>query len=70
MVAYSTTRMNAATAYALTKTYWSQKSKMGAKARWWNGVDKGLMTNIKGKIHPGALKYYAEAGFNITSNQQ
>jgi len=70
VVAYSTTRMNAATAYALTKTYWSQKSKMGAKARWWNGVDKGLMTNIKGKIHPGALKYYAEAGFNITSNQQ
>ena len=70
VVAYSTTRMNAATAYALTKTYWSQKSKMGVKASWWNGVDKGLMTNIKGKIHPGALKYYVEAGFNITGNQK
>jgi len=70
VVAYGTTRMNATTAYALTKTYWSQKSKMGVKASWWNGVDKGLMTNIKGKIHPGALKYYVEAGFNITGNQK
>ena len=70
VVAYSTTRMDTATAYALTKTYWSQKSKMGIKARWWNGVDKGLMANIHGKIHPGALKYYIESGFSITSNQK
>ncbi|MEE2999309.1 MAG: TAXI family TRAP transporter solute-binding subunit [Pseudomonadota bacterium] len=70
VVAYTTTRMNSATAYALTKTYWSQKSKMGVNASWWNGVDKGLMSNIKGKIHPGALKYYTEAGFDISSNQK
>ena len=70
VVAYTTTRMSAATAYSLTKTYWSQKSKMGVKASWWNGVNKGLMSNIKGKIHPGALKYYAESGFNISINQK
>ena len=28
------------------------------------------MSNIKGKIHPGALKYYTEAGFSITSAQK
>ena len=70
VVAYSTIRMSAATAYALTKTYWTEKSKMGSKASWWNGVGKGLMKNIKGKIHPGALKYYAEAGFSIGSGQK
>ena len=44
--------------------------KMGAKAAWWNGVDKGLMKNIIGKIHPGAIKYYSEAGFSITAAQK
>jgi TRAP transporter TAXI family solute receptor len=70
VVAYSTLRMDAATAYALTKTYWTEKSKMGSKASWWNGVGKGLMPNIKGKIHPGALKYYTEAGFSVGNSQK
>ena len=70
VVAYSTTRMDANTAYSLTKTYWTEKAKMGQKANWWNGVDKGLMANIIGKIHPGALKYYQESGFNITESQK
>ena len=49
-------------AYALTKTYWESKANMGKGAPWWNGVDKGLMANITGKIHPGAMRYYKEAG--------
>ncbi len=69
VVAYSTTRMDDATAYALTKTYWDQKTSMGKGAPWWNAVDKGLMANIKDKIHPGAIKYYKEAGFEITADQ-
>ena len=70
VVAYTTTRMNDDTAYALTKTYWEGKAKMGAGAAWWNGVDKGLMVNITGKIHPGAVRYYKEAGFNLSDAQQ
>ena len=69
VVAYTTTLMDEATAYALTKTYWQQKADMGKGAPWWNAVDKGLMANIKGKIHPGAIKYYKEAGFEITADQ-
>ena len=69
VVAYTTTQMDDATAYALTKTYWEQKANMGKTAAWWNAVDKGLMGNIKGKIHPGAIKYYKEAGFEITADQ-
>ncbi len=69
VVAYTTTQMDNATAYALTKNYWDQKAKMGEGAAWWNGVDKGLMSNISGKIHPGALKFYEEAGFEISKAQ-
>ncbi len=69
VVAYTTTNMDDATAYALTKTYWEQKANMGKSAPWWNAVDKALMVNIKGKIHPGAVKYYKEAGFKLTGAQ-
>ena len=70
VVAYTTTDMDKNTAYNLTKTYWSQKSKMGVEAPWWNGVDRKLMANISNKIHIGALKYYQESGFNISAAQQ
>jgi len=70
VVAYTTNAMADDTAYQLTKTYWDQKAKMGEGAAWWNGVDKGLMSNIKGKIHPGAVKYYTEAGFELNDNQK
>jgi TRAP transporter TAXI family solute receptor len=62
VVAYTTTGMDEATAYALTRTYWEQKAAMGGTAAWWNGVSQGLLSNIGGKIHPGALKYYDEIG--------
>nr|WP_319383427.1 TAXI family TRAP transporter solute-binding subunit [uncultured Roseibium sp.] len=70
VVAYTTTSMDDDAAYELTKTFWEQKADMGNAAPWWNGVDKGLMGNITGKIHPGALRYYQEAGFELTPEQQ
>lgn len=70
VVAYTTTNMDDETAYALTKTYWQQKEKMGQGAAWWNGVNKGLLSNITGKIHPGAIKYYQEAGFALNDAQK
>jgi TRAP transporter TAXI family solute receptor len=70
VAAFTTTAMSDDAAYALTKTYWEQKSEMGKGAPWWNGVDKGLMSNITGKIHPGAVRYYQEAGFELTDAQK
>ncbi|TLP43168.1 MULTISPECIES: TAXI family TRAP transporter solute-binding subunit [Cohaesibacter] len=69
VAAYTTAAMDEDTAYALTKTFWEQKAKMGAAAAWWNGVNKGLMANITTKLHPGAIKYYKEAGFTLTDKQ-
>lgn len=70
VVAYATTNMDDDTAYQLTKTYWEQKAKMGEDAAWWNGVDQDLMGTIVSAIHPGALRYYTEAGFPITDAQK
>ena len=70
VAAFTTTSMNDDVAYALTRTFWAQKTEMGKGAPWWNGVDKGLMANITGKIHPGAIRYYKEAGFELTQAQQ
>ncbi len=69
VVAYTTTAMPDDVAYALTKTFWQQKAGMSAGAAWWTGVDASLMPTITGKIHPGALRYYKEAGFTISPAQ-
>ncbi|MBJ3776874.1 TAXI family TRAP transporter solute-binding subunit [Acuticoccus mangrovi] len=65
VIAYTTTQMDDDTAYALTKAFWEEKAKLGETARWWNGVDPSFLGNIAGKIHPGALKYYEEAGMAV-----
>lgn len=65
VVAHTTTAMDDDTAYKLTKTYWAQKKEMGASNAWWNGVSGDLLVNVYGKIHPGALKYYDEAGIKV-----
>lgn len=69
VVAYATTAMNDDLAYALTRTFWQQKAAMSSGAPWWTGVDQSLMATINGKIHPGALRYYKEAGFKLTPAQ-
>ncbi len=65
VVAHTTTAMDDNTAYALTKTYWAQKAGMGSANAWWNGVSGAMLSNVYGKLHPGALRYYDEAGINV-----
>ena len=65
VVTYTTTAMDDVTAYALTKTYWSEKTDLGKAAAWWNAVSTDMLVNVYGKLHPGALKYYDEAGVAV-----
>jgi TRAP transporter TAXI family solute receptor len=65
VIAHTTTDMDDATAYALTKTYWSQKSELGKSAAWWNAVSGDMLVNVYGKLHPGAIKYYDEVGIKF-----
>lgn len=65
VVAHTTTSMDDNTAYQLTKAYWSQKDSMGSSAAWWNGVSGAMLSNVHGKIHPGAIRYYDEVGIEV-----
>ncbi|MFY0645261.1 TAXI family TRAP transporter solute-binding subunit [Sulfitobacter geojensis] len=70
VVAFTTTKMDDDTAYALTKTFWENKAKLGDASPWWNGVDPAMLSNINGKIHPGAIRYYDEAGIALSDAQK
>ena len=68
VVAFTTTDMDNATAYAMTKTYWESKASMSAGAKWWAGVSLEMLENISTEIHPGAVKYYKEVGAKLAAH--
>ena len=68
VVAFTTTDMDDATAYAMTKTYWESKVSMSAGAKWWAGVSLDMLENISTEIHPGAVKYYKEIGAKLAAH--
>ena len=70
VAAFTTTKMSDDVAYMLTRTFWEQRETMGASVLWWNGVNQGLMEAITSKLHPGAIRYYKEAGFTLTDAQK
>ncbi|WP_417616897.1 TAXI family TRAP transporter solute-binding subunit [Oceanisphaera sp.] len=65
VIAYTTTSMEDDTAYTLTKTFWERRDAMAEEAAWWSSITPGMLTNMTGKLHPGALRYYEEAGFVV-----
>lgn len=70
VAAFTTTKMDEDTAYQLTRTYWEQKAEMANTSAWWNGVTEELMANITTPLHPGAVRYYEEAGFTLSDAQK
>ena len=68
VVAFTTTDMDNAAAYAMTKTYWESKASMSAGAKWWAGVSLEMLENISTEIHPGAVKYYKEVGAKLAAH--
>ena len=65
VIAYALTDMDEATAYQLTRSYWEGLAEMAKSNPWWKSIDASLLDNISVKLHPGALKYYAEAGIAV-----
>ena len=63
--AYTTTGMDEQTAYLLTKIYWTRKAEMAKANAWWGGVQPAMLDTLAGKLHPGALRYYREAGITV-----
>lgn len=65
VIAYTTTAMDDDTAYTLTKTFWERRDAMAEEAAWWSSISPGMLENITGTLHPGALLYYQEAGIEV-----
>lgn len=62
---YATRRMSNDTAYALTKTFWSQIAALAGKNPAWRAVTAAAIPTLGIKLHPGALRYYNEAGIAV-----
>ncbi|MDX2101253.1 MAG: TAXI family TRAP transporter solute-binding subunit [Alphaproteobacteria bacterium] len=62
---YGTTRMDDATAYELTRIFWTRRAEMARANPWWNAVAPEQITSLQIRLHPGAARYYAEAGIAI-----
>ena len=65
VAAYGTVRMDEETAYRLTKAFWTQKDAMSRSSRWWGGVTPELLATMAAPVHPGAARYYREAGITL-----
>lgn len=66
--AYTTLRMTDATAYALTKAFWSQRLALARKSPVWNAVLPSKLASLGVPLHPGALRYYREIGVRVPSD--
>ena len=65
VIAYTTTDMDEETAYTLTRTFWERREAMAEETAWWGGISHGMIANIAGTLHPGAIRYYDEAGIEF-----
>lgn len=66
--AYGTTKMDEATAYEITRVFWTKRAEMARQNPWWNAVAPEQLVMIGVKLHPGAARYYAEAGIKVPEN--
>lgn len=65
VIAYTTSDMDEETAYTITKTFWERRGALAETSPWWGGITEEMVANIAGEIHPGALRYYEEAGIDV-----
>jgi TRAP transporter TAXI family solute receptor len=62
---YTTSRLGDDVAYALTKAFWTRKSALERDRPEWRATTPETLAVLGAKLHPGALRYYAEAGIDV-----
>jgi uncharacterized protein len=62
---YTTRRLSNEDAYRITKTFWTNLPTLAQNAPAWGAVTPALLSVLKARLHPGALKYYLEAGIDV-----
>lgn len=63
--AYATQKMDEATAHAIVKAFWERKAELTKQNPWWGGVTAEQNALLGVPLHPGAARYYREAGIAI-----
>ncbi|WP_043531876.1 TAXI family TRAP transporter solute-binding subunit [Litchfieldella xinjiangensis] len=69
VIAYTTAAMDDDTAYTLTRTFWERREVMAEESPWWGGITPDMVGNIAGTLHPGAVRYYEEAGIEVPESE-
>lgn len=62
---FTTVRLSNADAYRITKAFWTGRDTLAENAPAWQAVVPSLLSALGIKLHPGALKYYREAGIQV-----
>ncbi len=62
---FATDAMDEDTAYTIVKSFWEQRDALAEENAWWGGVSPDLVMLMNTPLHPGALRYYEEAGIEI-----
>ncbi|MCP1315699.1 MULTISPECIES: TAXI family TRAP transporter solute-binding subunit [unclassified Halomonas] len=65
VMAFTTAQMDDETAFALTKAFWERRDAMAEEAAWWGAITPDMLAQMTTLLHPGALRYYDEAGIDI-----
>jgi TRAP transporter TAXI family solute receptor len=62
---YATTALSDEDAYRLTRAFWQAKPALEAGDPAWAAVTPETLVALAVKLHPGALRYYSEAGMPV-----
>ena len=62
---YTTRRLSNEDAYRITKAFWTSLPRLAQNAPVWSAVTPAMLSVLKARLHPGALKYYLEAGIKV-----
>ena len=67
---YTRKGMSEEVIYKMTKTFWEHIDEMYSVTSWAKGAlnKKNIFAQNRTKLHPGALKYYKEAGIKVPAN--
>lgn len=63
--AFTTAKTDDATAYEIAKSFWTQQAELAKNNPVWGPLKPVDVMTLGVKLHPGAAKYYAEAGIAI-----
>jgi TRAP transporter TAXI family solute receptor len=62
---YTTTQMSDDVAYAVAKAFWTERDALTKKSPVWQAVTAAALAQMGAKLHPGALRFYREAGIPV-----